>query len=54
MQWLHLVTTYVRVFPQTAVRDDGSEEWEKVAEHDEGMVDSSGTVLSEEELLVQK
>ena len=42
------------VFPEAAVRDDGSHEREEVAQHDEGMVETRGTVVVKVQLVRQK
>ena len=42
------------IFAETAVGYDGPHQREEVAEHDEGMVDGSGTVVTELQLVSEE
>ena len=45
---------FLPIFSQAAVRYDGPQEGEEVAEHGKGMVDGRGAVLIEQELVMKK
>ena len=47
-------STFLPIFSQAAVRYDGPQQGEEVAEHGKGMVDGSRAVLTEQELVTKK
>ena len=47
-------STFLPIFSQAAVRYDGPQQGEEVAEHGKGMVDGSRAVLIEQELVMKK